>query len=39
MIVVKEDTSYRTKPKKKYSRAIFHCKNDDVWINLEAPLE
>ncbi len=37
MVLRKENFSYdsRVKPKKKYSRSIYWCKKDDVWISVE----
>ncbi len=35
---VKKDESENTETGKKYSRAIYHCEKDDVWVNLEIPL-
>lgn len=39
MVIVREDTSYNDHPKKRYSRTIFHCKTDDIWVRLEVPRE
>ena len=35
----KQDFSYNfdSKPKKKYTRKIYWCKKDDIWITLEIP--
>ena len=37
MIKVKQDISKNLKTNKKYLRVLYHCKNDDVWLNLETP--
>lgn len=37
MIVVKQDISKNLETNKKYSRIIYNCKNDDVWLTLETP--
>ena len=39
MKVVKEDESINSENNKKYSRVIYHCEADDIWINLETPKE
>lgn len=39
MTLVSKDISHDFKKKKKYSRKIFHCEKDDVWISLEIPLK
>lgn len=40
MLLKKKDFSYdlRAKTKKKYVRKIYWCKEDDVWMTVEAPL-
>lgn len=39
MKLTNKDFSYNTKEKSKvkYSRSIYWCEKDDVWINLEIP--
>ena len=37
MKIVKKDTSADFRNKKKYSRVVYHCKKDDVWIVVEKP--
>jgi len=37
MKIVKRDKSFDFKKKKEYSRAIYQCKKDDVWIVVEKP--
>lgn len=39
MLVRSKDISYNfaVKPRKKYSRSLYWCENDDVWINEEIP--
>lgn len=37
MEVVKKDQSRNLKTGKVYSRVIYHCKKDDLWVNLEIP--
>lgn len=41
MKIVKEDISFNSsvKNKTKYSRKIYHCEEDDVWINVEIPVK
>jgi hypothetical protein len=34
---VNQDISHDFKKDRKYNRIIYHCKHDDVWINLEIP--
>ena len=39
MLLRKRDFSYnfKVKPKKKYERSIYWCKDDNIWISLEVP--
>ena len=37
MKIVKKDKSFDFKKKKEYSRTIYHCKKDDLWIVVEKP--
>ena len=39
MKLKKKDVSYNfdVKPKKKYLRKVYWCKDDDIWINIENP--
>lgn len=41
MNVIKKSESKDARfiPNKKYKRTLFHCKEDDIWINLEVPAE
>jgi hypothetical protein len=36
-----KDFSYdfRVKPKKKYSRNLYWCEEDDVWVSIEVPAQ
>jgi hypothetical protein len=34
---VKKDESANTQTGKKYSRTMYHCESDDIWLNLEIP--
>ena len=34
---VRKDKSKNMETGKKYSRTIYHCEKDDVWLNLEIP--
>ena len=40
MEINREDVSYNSdiEPKKEYSRKVYLCKDDDVWITVETPL-
>lgn len=37
MTEVRKDISHNPENKKKYSRILYQCKKDDVWITVEAP--
>lgn len=37
MKVVKKDISLNPKNKKKYTRTVYHCAKDDVWMGAEVP--
>ena len=39
MVRQRQDFSYdlAKKPRKKYTRKVYWCKKDDVWISLEIP--
>jgi uncharacterized protein with PIN domain len=37
MIQVSTDESVSTKNDKKYTRTIYMCEKDDVWLTLETP--
>ena len=37
MKVIRKDTSVNSKNKKKYTRTVYHCVKDDVWIAVEKP--
>lgn len=41
MKAVKKDLSRNSlvKPNIKYLREVFHCEEDDVWINVETPVK
>lgn len=41
MVVKKEDVTFDTnaQPNKKYSRTIYWCENDDIWVITETPLK
>ncbi len=41
MKIIKEDVSFNSysKTEVKYSRKIYHCVEDDVWINVEIPVK
>lgn len=40
MILKNKDFSYDSskKPNKKYSRKLYWCENDDIWVNVETPV-
>lgn len=41
MKLVGKDFSYnfKTKPKVKYLRTVYHCATNDIWINVEVPVK
>jgi hypothetical protein len=41
MVVKNQDSSFndQVKPSKLYSRIIYWCKKDDVWVSVEVPKE
>ena len=40
MILKNKDVSYDSSKKlnKKYSRKLYWCKDDDIWVNIETPI-
>lgn len=41
MVVKGKDSSFNDQvdPKKLYSRIIYWCEQDDVWVNVETPMK
>jgi len=37
MVVTNKDTSHNNKTKAIYSRTLYHCEKDDIWLKLEVP--
>lgn len=37
MTEVRKDTSHDFKHSKKYSRMVYQCKKEDIWITVETP--
>ena len=40
MVLKNKGNSFNSqiKPKKKYDRGVYWCEKDDVWVNVEAPV-